>query len=392
MLNIKTIIKSLDKKLLFITLFMLVFGLINIVTASSREAVVVNEQGIYYYFYRQIVVLGVGFVLAVAALCFPTESYKKYGLLAYIFALATILYCFTQKSNRGAQNWIPLFGGFQFQPSEFGKIALIMYLSFLFEFKSKILRNPNDQNYKKTVGIIFIVMFAIPSVIFVQKDLGTASIILFIVGILFLLSPMKFKSKLKFIGIGLLCALLFLGVYFVARGYILTEAQIARITEFWRPCSKYETGGYQTCNAQIAINDGGLLGLGIGKSKQKYSYIPEPHTDSIFAIIAEEWGVISCLFFVFIPYAFILYRIFDIANKSITLRGKYICIGVGCYIFAHIFINLGGLIGLIPLTGVPLPFLSYGGTYTICLLIALSLVQRVHVETKNKRFKVKTSN
>lgn len=391
MISVKNIIKSMDKKLLFLTLFLLAFGLINIVTASSREAVVVNEQGIYYYFYRQIVILTVSFIASAAALYMPTKVYSKLGKYLYGIIVLLILYCFFQKSNRGAQNWIPLFGGFQFQPSEVAKIVLIAYVAALFEIKNKILRNPKDPKYVATIWLTFAIMLGIPFVIFLQKDLGTASIIVFTVGMMFLISPITAKEKLKLILYAIILAVAAIGILVMTRGYLLTNAQISRITDFWRPCSKYETGGYQTCNAQIAINDGGLFGLGIGKSKQKYSYIPEPHTDSIFAIIAEEWGVVSCFFFVFLPYAIILYRIFDIANKSSTLRGKYICIGVGCYIFAHIFINLGGLFGLIPLTGVPLPFLSYGGTYTISLMIALALVQRVHVETKNKVFKLKTS-
>ena len=131
------------------------------------------------------------------------------------------------------------------------------------------------------------------------------------------------------------------------------------------------------------------MGLGIGKSKQKYSYIPEPHTDSAFAIIAEEYGVIGSVF-IFLGYALILWRITMIASKASTLRGRYICLGVAAYIFAHIFINMGGLFGIIPLTGVPLPFFSYGGSFAISLIVSLALVQRVNVETKNQKIKVAT--
>lgn len=130
-----------------------------------------------------------------------------------------------------------------------------------------------------------------------------------------------------------------------------------------------------------------MFGLGIGKSKQKYSYIPEPHTDSVFAIIAEENGVIRCTF-IFLAYIFILFRILKISMKTNTIRGKYICLGVASYIFIHIFINLGGLFGIIPLTGVPLPFLSYGGSFAISLLCSLALVQRIHIETKTQKIKV----
>lgn len=332
-----------------------------------------------------------GFIASSFALFTPTKVYNKLGKFLYILIAGLIIYCFFQQSNRGAQNWITLFGGFRFQPSEFAKIILIVYLASIFELKNKILKVPEGKKYKNAIGLIFVIMLGIPIAIFFQKDLGTASIIVFIVGMMFLVGPILPKEKLKLIVYALVLGVAAISILTLARGYLLTNAQLSRITDFWRPCSKYETGGYQTCNAQIAINDGGLFGLGIGKSKQKYSYIPEPHTDSIFAIIAEEWGVLSCFLFVFVPYAIVLYRIFDIANKSSTLRGKYICIGVGCYIFAHIFINLGGLFGLIPLTGVPLPFLSYGGSYTIALMVALAIVQRVHVETKNKKFVVKTS-
>ena len=157
--------------------------------------------------------------------------------------------------------------------------------------------------------------------------------------------------------------------------------------DFFNPCSKYETTGYQICNGFIALNDGGLFGLGIGKSKQKYSYIPEPHTDSIFAIIGEEHGAIKCSF-IFLTYIFVLFRILKISTNATTLRGRYICLGIATYIFMHIFINLGGLFGIIPLTGVPLPFLSYGGTFAISLMCSLAVVQRVHIETKLEKFKL----
>lgn len=165
---------------------------------------------------------------------------------------------------------------------------------------------------------------------------------------------------------------------------VLSLEQLDRLNYF-NPCSNYEDGGYQVCNGFIAINDGGLFGLGIGKSKQKYSYIPEPHTDSVFAIITEECGLLWDIV-LFGLLIFVLKRILDLSSKANTIRGKYICLGVATYIFMHIFINLGGLFGLIPLTGVPLPFLSYGGSFTLSLIVSLSVIQRIHIET-NKPIK-----
>ena len=205
---------------------------------------------------------------------------------------------------------------------------------------------------------------------------------------MFLASPIlktdKFKTIILMIGL-LIAGLL---VIYMVRGYILNDARKSRFTSFLDPCGNYENGGYQVCNSYIAINDGGIFGLGIGKSKQKYSYIPEPHTDSAFAIIAEEYGIYRTVF-IFIGYIIILQRILSISSKASTLRGRYICLGVSSYIFAHIFINLGGMFGLIPLTGVPLPFLSYGGSFTLSLIASLTLVQRVNIETKNQKIKIK---
>ena len=123
--------------------------------------------------------------------------------------------------------------------------------------------------------------------------------------------------------------------------------------------------------------------MGIGKSKQKYSYIPEPHTDSVFAIISEEFGLIWDIILLTL-LTLVLKRILDLSSKANTLRGKYICLGVATYIFMHIIVNLGGLFGLIPLTGVPLPFLSYGGSFTLSLIISLAIIQRIYIETNKK--------
>ena len=387
--KIKYYFKNIDKVLLFSVIFMLFFGLLNIVTSSSREAVLVNKQGIFYYFYRQMAILTIGAIGFIVVSTINTKKYKKLGAILYALVLGLVVYCFFMSAKRGAQNWFVIPGiNFQFQPSELAKPTLIICVSMLFEYYFNRLRDPECPNHRNTVWLVLTISLIIPIMIFLQKDLGTASIILFIMGILFFASPIPGKEKWSIVK--KMFVILIAGgcvLYFVS-GHILTEAQLARF-DFFNPCSKYETGGYQTCNAYIALNDGGLFGLGIGKSKQKYSYIPEPHTDSIFAIIGEEWGVIWCLLCVFLPYIIILWRICLISSTASTIRGRYICLGVATYIFAHILINLGGLFGLIPLTGVPLPFLSYGGTYTVCLIVSIALVERVCFETRTRKIKLK---
>ena len=134
------------------------------------------------------------------------------------------------------------------------------------------------------------------------------------------------------------------------------------------------------------MNKGGITGVGLGKSTQKYLYLPEPYTDFIFPVLIEELGVISGVIVIFL-FMIILYRILAIGRKATNNQSALMCYGVAIYIFAHIAINLGTVLGVMPNTGVPLPFLSYGGSFTLCLIIALAVVQRVSIE--NKKSKVK---
>ena len=272
------------------------------------------------------------------------------------------------------------------QPSELAKPTLILTMGLMFEMYFKKLK---DEREKHDIIIWKIIGFGLifPILVFLQKDLGTAIILFGVFVVLFLFSPISRSEKFKasLISIGILAILLI--VRLSISGYILSGAQTSRLNNFFNPCSKYEDTGYQVCNAFIAINNGGLSGVGLGKSTQKYSYIPEPHTDMVFAIIAEENGVIIC-FLIFIAYLIIIYRLLKLSMRTKKLKNKYICLGVATYFFLHILINLGGLFGIIPLTGVPLPFLSYGGSFTLSLIMTFAVIQRIHIEMKNEKIRV----
>lgn len=385
--KIKKTFADMDKILLFTTLILIIFGTLNIVTASSREAVVNRDANLFYYFFKHSVILFIS-LIAFLILIFKVETkdYKYWMLIVYVIVLSMNLYLVLKGvSTRGAQNWIDL-KFMKVQPSEFAKPTIILTLSLLFEKYSKKL---SDMKEKHDMIIWKIIGFGVifPVIVFLQKDLGTAIILLGIFVVLFFSSPIssgeKFKSTLIVGVIGIIGLLSMLNF----AGYVLSKAQLSRF-DFFNPCSKYESTGYQVCNAYIAINNGGFTGVGLGKSTQKYSYIPEPHTDMVFAIIAEENGVLICSL-IFIAYIIILYRILKLSMKTKKISNKYICIGVATYIFLHIFINLGGLFGVIPLTGVPLPFLSYGGSFTLSLIASLGIIQRIHIETKNEKIKVR---
>lgn len=382
--KIKRLFDDMDKVLLVLMIFLSIFGLINIVSASSREAVIAMDKSVYFYFYRHLIILIGGLIAFFIIVGIETKHYYKFMLPLFILVVGLNIFVIVQGTfTRGASNWIPL-GFFKLQPSEIAKPVLIAALALLVELSWKRLRNPKI-DHKKLILILCITGLILPAIVFCQKDLGTALIQASIFGIIYLLSPIIPKEKWKIAGgvVGIVVFAL-LAVYAVT-GKVLSEKQMARF-DYFDPCSKYSGNGYQVCNAYIAINLGGLNGVGIGKSTQKYSYIPEAHTDMVFAIFAEEYGYLAGLGLL-ILYAIILYRILMLSSRASTIRGKYMCLGVATYIFAHIFINLGGMFGIIPLTGVPLPFLSYGGSFTLSLIASFGIVQRVHIETK--RYKIK---
>ena len=384
-IGLRKIFQDIDKPLFFVTIIFFAFGLLNIVTASSRAAVVNYEVSIYYYFFRQLIFIVAGLIIAYFILKTDTKYYKLLVWILLALAIILNLWALTFEAISGSKNWIDL-KFFNIQPSELSKPILICLLAILFEKNYRKLRTININRWN-TIGFIIVITAIIPLLVFLQQDFGTLLIICFIALMMFLAGPFLRIDKLKMILIFIAVIFIALVVLYCKQGYILNDARLSRFESFLNPCSNYESGGYQVCNSYIAINEGGLNGLGLGKSKQKYSYIPEPHTDSVFAIIAEENGVKTII--IFIGYAIILWRIFKIASEASTLRGRYMSFGIGCYIFAHIFINLGGLLGVIPLTGVPLPFFSYGGSFVLSLIASLAIVQRVNIETKNKKIKVK---
>mgnify|MGYP004503365473 FL=1 len=379
---IKNTLKDMDKILLVITTLLFIFGLFNIVTASSRAAVIRYNTSLYSYFFKQLISIIAGLIVTTFILGIPTKKYGYAGAIFYVIVLALLLYVYLfVDEQQGSKNWIVIKGFGTLQPSEFAKPAMIIMVSFMFEKMYKTLRNPNINHYDSIAKILFVGCLY-PAIIFLCKDLGTMIVITTIFGVLFITSPILKNEKIKMIGVVIFVGILIL---LFKGSSIFTPAQLSRF-DFFDPCSDYYEGGYQICNGFIAINEGGLFGNGIGESKQ-VSYIPESHTDSVFAIIAEEYGLIICTL-IFIAYLVILFRIFKLSSRTSTIKGKYICLGIGVYIFLHFLINLGGLFGIMPLTGVPLPFLSYGGSYTLSLMISLAVVQSIHIETEREKIRV----
>ena len=199
---------------------------------------------------------------------------------------------------------------------------------------------------------------------------------------MFFFSPVSKRIKSIMFIVGIILIFIVSIVFIFLGDKIFSSNELERFN-YHDPCSRYITSGNQLCNGYIAINGGGLLGKGIGNSTQKYLYLPEAHTDFIFAIYVEETGVLGAVL-LFACYFMLLIRIIVIGKGSSNPGNSLICYGVCFYIFMHILVNLTGVLGLLPMTGVPLPFMSYGGSICWCILIALTMVQRVAYENKQK--------
>lgn len=380
-------ILKLDKTLFLVTIAFFIFGLVMIFSASSMESYMRYGYSPYYYLYRQAIFLAIGFVMYFIIINIPTKVYKFFAyFLITVCVVALLGLFFYGHTAGGSSSWFKV-GMLSIQPSEFTKVFLILFLA---KYYDKYRDNLNNKWVLVRPLIVSVLIFII---IVKQPDLGTALIILGLSFFIFY-SVIFSKKYRRIVNLALVVCIFMGGVILVTtKGSFLEEYQKNRLN-FLDPCERYqEESGYQLCNSFIAFANGGIDGQGIGKSTQKYLYLPESYTDFIFPIIVEEWGLFMGVFII-IVYLTILAKIYMIARKADNLFNSVLAYGVCIYMFLHIAINLLGVMGMAPLTGVPLPFLSYGGSYTISLLIALALVQRVAIENtemvvRKKRLRMK---
>ncbi len=367
---------KIDIPLFIMMILYSILGLVIILSASSVSAVLRYKVSSYYFFVRQLIFVLVSFIVGIyIILQIHTSYYKKFTPLLVIGILAALIGLFFHGiMTNNAQSWYDL-GFFNLQPAEFAKSIIIIFMAV---FYGKSMRKKNKNIYYNLIplvvsGVIFVL-------ITMQPDLGGALIIGAISFLIFFSIPFDKNNQLRLIKIFGVGIVILIAVLIYAGKDFLNSRQLSRL-EFQNPCSRYaEDTGYQVCNGFIAIHNGGLFGVGLGNSTQKYLYLPEAHTDFIFPILIEELGAIVGIL-VLLGYLFILYRILKIGKEARgNIRNMILCYGTFALILLHLIVNLMGVLALIPLTGVPMPFLSYGGSFAINLIMLLFVVERVAYE------------
>ncbi|MCT2917256.1 FtsW/RodA/SpoVE family cell cycle protein [Limosilactobacillus fermentum] len=358
---------------------------LGVVMVYSASAVVryQSESGPFSYLFKQafFVVLGLFVFMYVSSV--DIKMFRSPGLLKY-FAMAMFLSLIGVKlfgaSINGAQGWINIGGAFSIQPAEVCKLFLILYLASLFTDYREHPKSFSKYAYAfpLTVAAVLIVLIVI------QPDLGGAAINSVIVLILFLSAKTKWKG-----GVTVLVSV-FLGVVFgmpfvseLAVKYI-HGYKAARFVGYLNPFGSASGAGSQLVNSYYAISNGGLFGKGLGNSIQKMGYLPEPNTDFILAVIAEELGLITVIL-ILLGLGIIVCRTIQIGARATNQYDTLICYGVATFILVEASFNIGAVCGLLPITGVTLPFISYGGSSMLVLCFALGLVFNVSRRQRVRR-------
>lgn len=378
----RKLFSKMDIPLFIMVVLYVALGLVMIYSASNITAVVRYGYQPYHFFLRQAIFVLVSFFIGfLIVLRFPTRNYGALAWPLVFLLIGSLALLFVKgKIAGGAISWFDL-KFFKVQPSEFAKSILVIFMAIYYN-KLHYKKVKNIYAYFVPLGFAAIII----GLVFMQPDLGSAAIIAGIVFLTFISIPVVQNNIMKFIKIIAIGCILAIVAFLYSGNDFLSSIQKGRLN-FKNPCSRYtETTGYQVCNGFIAINNGGLFGVGLGNSTQKYLYLPESHTDFIFPIIVEELGLVTGIIII-LGYAYILARILKIAKTSENLRCSILAYGTFWYFTLHILVNLLGVLALIPLTGVPLPFLSYGGSFTVNAIIMIFVVERVNIENKINKTK-----
>jgi len=361
-----------DYILVMVAVVLLILGIL--VLASVSASLSQEKFGTTYYFLnRQILWIILGIILAFLAFKIRLNFLKKWAPLLLLINLILLAMVFLPKIGiglGGADRWINL-GPISFQPSEFLKLTFILYLAAWLTSRTPHQRKSGlgqtEKAFSQTLIAFLIVMGIISLFLIFQPDISTLGLIVLVAALMYFLTntPLWHSILIILIGLGALLTLTKLAPY-----------RAARLLVFLKPETDPMGIGYQIKQSLIAVGSGGILGLGLGMSRQKFGFLPGSVSDSIFAIFSEETGLIGCLILISLFLIF-LWRGFKIAKECKDKFSQLTALGISSWIILQAFVNIGSMIGILPLTGIPLPFISYGGSALITELIGVGILLNI---------------
>ena len=349
--------RGFDYGLLVVVLILVIIGLVILYSTSAYNGRVKFHDS-FYYFKKQAFATTLGLAMMYVMANIDYHVWQRFAVLSYLIAIAlSVAVLLVGDEYNGSKRWLS-FGPFSFQPSEFAKIAVILFLAHLIVKNSKKM---------KEMKILLLIMLSILPIVGLvgASNLSTAIIILGIgVVLVFVASPLYAQFVwLGVTGVG------FLAIFLAVESYRLERLAI------WRNPEKYEKG-YQTLQGLYAIGSGGLFGNGLGNSVQKLGFVPEAQNDMIFSIVCEEWGLFGASFLI-VLFLILIWRFFVIATRAEDLFGALIATGAMAHMMIQVILNIAVVTNTIPNTGITLPFVSYGGTSVLFLLLEMGLVLSV---------------
>lgn len=366
-------LKKLDYVLIAAVLFLSSFGLLMVYSAGYPLGYIKYDNG-SYFFMKQLQWLLIGFIFFGAAAFFPYKAYGKVIRFLVKFAfllLILVLLPMIGVEKNNSQRWIHV-GSIIIQPSEAVKLVMVIYFACVYAKKQRYIAN-----FRKGVMPPLLILAAVFFLILKQPDLGTAVSILLSCGAILLCAGIRKRHLL------LLGTMAGTGIAYFA---ITAPYRMRRLTSFSNPFQDENGDGYQLINSYLAIDSGGFWGNGLGKSVQKLGFLPEAHTDFIMAVVIEELGAVGLLMMIG-AYLLMMFRGVRIAVQINDPFGKLLAIGLTFQIMIQALFNLGAVFGLLPITGIPLPFVSYGGSSLLFMLISAGILVNLssHVKRRNKR-------
>ena len=363
-----------DRTLTFAVLALSLIGTL-LVWAATRDWF--KSQGLdpQYYLKRHIINIAIAMALAYGTTLIDYRMLRAYTPIVWglgVIGLAAVLIPGIGSTINGARAWISLPGGFQIQPAELAKISIIVGISMILAEKLDKNNDPTDLDVLKALGIA-----ALPIIlILLQPDLGTVLIIS--AAVLAIITTSGAPTRWV---IGLLLVAV-LGGFVAVRTGVVSEYQVKRLQSFVDPAADPQMTGYQLRQSRITIGSGGFLGKGLFKGPQTNGrFVPEQQTDFIFTVAGEELGFLGSGFML-LCFGIIFYRAFNIAKRTNDLFGRLVCVGVISWFAFQTFENIGMTMGLVPMTGVPLPFVSYGGSSMFATFIGFGLLQNVYLRSR----------